>query len=76
MYTYLKRLKELRKESGLSQQQVAEILHVTQSTYSKYESGMSLIKVDQVIKLAEFYDVCMDYIGGFTDKKVNFINEN
>ena len=63
------RLKELREDSDLTQQQIAEFLHVKQNTYSQYETGTHQLPVDILIRLAEFYNVSTDYILGLTDKK-------
>lgn len=63
------RLKDLREDSDLTQQQIAEFLHVKQNTYSQYETGTHQLPVDILIRLAEFYNVSTDYILGLTDKK-------
>lgn len=56
------RLKELRTENGLTQNQVAEILKITQNTYSQYECGTRTIPIESLIVLANFYDTSIDYI--------------
>ena len=57
------RLKELRKEQGYSQRQVADYLGIDQSNYSKIEHGKRrLNRLSQVIKLCELYDCTQDYI--------------
>lgn len=56
------RLYLLRKESGRSQEQVAEMLEVSRQAVSKWESGQGKPDVDNVIKLAQIYDVSADYI--------------
>ena len=56
------RLKELREESGLTQQTVAEYLNVKQNTYSQYENEKRQLSIDLLIKLAFFYKVSTDYI--------------
>lgn len=73
------RLKEIRVEKGINQQVVAEFLSVRQNTYSQYESGQRQIPLEALIKLAEFYDVSVDYILNLTDddapysrKKIKF----
>ena len=50
-------IRELRKEKGLTQQQVAEYLHLDRSTYAYYESGRSKLNADIIIKLAHLYQV-------------------
>ncbi len=61
------RIRDIRNDRGLTQKQIAEILHVSQNTYSQYEIGTSRFPLDVVVKLAEFYDVSMDYLVGLTD---------
>jgi len=50
-------IRALRKERGLTQQQVADYLNVDRSTYAYYESGRSKVSIDTVVKLAHFYQV-------------------
>lgn len=66
---YYQRLRDLREDSDLNQAQVAEILGVKQQQYSRYESGKFEIKFNQVIKLAKYYNVSIDYIAGLTNTK-------
>ena len=58
------RLKALRKEHGLKQREVAEILHIAQSSYADYESGRNLITMESAIRLAKKYKCSIDYIIG------------
>lgn len=62
-----KRISELRKEHNLNQTQVAEMLHMSQTGYSKYETGENDIPTEVLIQLSRFYDVSIDYILGETD---------
>ncbi len=62
IYTNFMRLKELREENNLKQQDVAEYLHVKQNTYSQYENEKRQLSIDMLIKLAIFYKVSTDYI--------------
>ena len=50
-------IRKLRKEKGLTQQQVADYLGIDRSTYTYYESGRSKLSIDIVVKLAHFYKV-------------------
>ncbi len=61
------RLKYLRESELLTQQQVAEVIYCSQRTYSYYETGGRDIPTATLIRLAEFYDVSIDYILGRTD---------
>ena len=63
-----KRLRDLREDRDLRQRELAEILNVSQTTYSRYENGEFDIPSAALIKLADFYNVSVDYILGRTDK--------
>ena len=63
------RLKELRQQTGFSQEQVAELLQVHQTTYSDYELGRVNIPVSALCRLAEFYHTSIDYLVGLTDER-------
>lgn len=56
------RLKDLREDHDLTQKQVSEILHVSQVVYSYYEIGKRSLPIELLIKLADFYNVSLDYI--------------
>lgn len=62
------RIRDLRIDRGLTQAQVAEVLHVSQNTYSQYEIGTTRYPLDVVVQLAEFYGVSVDYLVGLTDE--------
>lgn len=63
------RIKELREDNDLSQRYIANILGCTQSAYSKYEKGERNISYQALIKLADFYDVSLDYLMGRNNKR-------
>ena len=69
---YSKRIRNLREDNDMSQLQTAKIIHVGQRTYSDYELGKTRIPVDSLIKLAEYYDVDMNYICGLDTEKHPF----
>ena len=60
-------LRDLREDNNLTQTQVAEILHIKQTTYSGYEIGAHSIPIDTLITLADFYNTSIDYIVGRTN---------
>jgi transcriptional regulator with XRE-family HTH domain len=64
-----KRIRDLREDKDLTQKQIGEILSCSQRVYSNYERGELDIPTDILIKLADFYDVSVDYILGRTNKK-------
>ncbi len=57
-----KRLRDLREDKDLNQTQVAKFLGMSQTGYSKYETGENDIPTSILIKLADFYDVSIDYL--------------
>ena len=63
------RIKDLREDSDLTQQQLADFLHIKQNTYSQYENGQRQLPIDMLIKLAKYYNVTTDYILGISDEK-------
>lgn len=62
-----KRIRDLREDRDFSQKQLAEILNISQSTYSRYESGFLDIPSEILISLSKIYGVTTDYILGLTD---------
>ena len=69
---YNERIREIREDNFYTQQTIANYLNIGQRTYSDYESGKTRIPVDNLIKLAKFYDVSMDYISGTSNIKNKF----
>lgn len=61
----MNRLKELRSEKGLLQREVAEAIEVSRPTYNHWENGKGEIDFKNLKKLAEFYNVTIDYILGY-----------
>lgn len=64
---YFPRLRDLREDADLSQKQVAEILHIQQPVYSRYERGYQTIPVEHLLVLADYYHVSVDYLLGRTN---------
>ena len=62
-------IQDLRTDADLSQKQLSEILHISQRSYSHYETGSRNIPVEMLIRLANYYDISVDYLVGRTDKK-------
>ena len=63
------RIQDLRTDADMSQKQLSEILHISQRSYSHYETGSRNIPVEMLIRLANYYDISVDYLLGRTDKK-------
>lgn len=62
-------IRNLREDSDKTQLELADYLNVKQTTYSKYELGKINIPIEVFIKLADYYDVSVDYLLGRTTKK-------
>lgn len=62
------RLRDLREDHDLTQQQLADRLFIRQSAYSQYENGRRSIPLSVLIRLAELYDTSVDYLLGLTDE--------
>ena len=69
MNTMYQRLRDLREDRDLTQQELATLLKVSQTTYSRYESGVLDIPSTSLIKLAEFYKTSIDFLVGLTNNK-------
>ena len=63
------RIQDLRTDADMSQKQLSEILHISQRSYYHYETGSRNIPVEMLIRLANYYDISVDYLVGRTDKK-------
>lgn len=61
------RLYELRTEKELSQRQIANIFDISQSTYNNWENSKSEPSITQLIELAKFFGVSVDYLIGNSD---------
>ena len=66
---YRKRMRNLREDNDLNQTSVAKMLGMSQTGYSKYETGENDIPTAILIKLARFYNTSVDYLLGETDCK-------
>ena len=64
-----RRLRELRDEKDLTQTEIAKMLGMSQTGYSKYETGENDIPTDVLIKLAKLYNTSIDYLLGQTDNR-------
>ena len=67
MPSFPDRLKELRNAKGVTQKSMAEFLGVTETSYQYYEYGKREPNHETTIKLADFFDVSLDYIVGRSD---------
>ena len=63
------RIRDLREDRELTQQEIADLLLCDQSLYSKYERGERPLPLELAVKLAVHYNVSLDYLVGLTNQK-------
>ncbi len=66
------RLRNLREDKDLTQTEIAKILNISQTTYSRYESGVLDIPSLSLIKLAKFYKTSIDFLVGLSDDTIPY----
>ncbi len=66
---YRQRMKDLREDSDLSQAKVGKVINKSQQGYNHIEMGRAELKIEDLIKLCDFYKVSADYFIGRNDKK-------
>lgn len=69
---YLRRLKDLREDNELKQEDIAKILNITRQQYSLYELGKRTIPIDLLSILADLYKTSTDYILNRTNNKIPY----
>lgn len=68
MDNYYRRIKDLREDNDVTQQEICDYLNMKQPQYSRYERGLRDVPSDVLIKLAKYYKTSVDYILELTDK--------
>lgn len=63
------RLRELRLQAGKTQQEIAAMLCISSSAYSLYETGKRQLNYENMLALANYFDVSLDYLFGRTEVK-------
>lgn len=63
------KIRELREDNDLSQMECAKLFYVAKNTYIRYETGERIPPFDFIIRVANYYNVSIDYLAGRTDKK-------
>ncbi len=69
IFVQYERIRNLREDSDMTQQQIAEKLYITRRAYSNYETGDRSIPIDILSKIADIYGTSVDYLIGRTDMK-------
>ena len=67
--SYYQRIKDLREDSDLRQEDIAKIFNMHKTTYCRYEQGISTPTLDIIVEIAKYYKVSIDYIAGLTNDK-------
>ena len=67
MQIFAKRLKGLRKEKGLTQTQMADMLNIKQQSYARYEASTAEPSYSMLIDISKFFEVSIDYLLGIKD---------
>ena len=70
-----RRIRDLREDRDMNQTQIAKLLGMSQTGYSKYETGENDVPTAILIKLARFYNTSIDYLLGETDVKERYPKE-
>ena len=63
------RIRKLREDKDLTQEYMAQLLHVNQRTYSRYKTGEHAIPLEQLCRIADFHNVSVDYLLDRTDTR-------
>lgn len=63
------RLRDLREDMDLEQKDISKLLGISTNQYGRYERGENDIRFEYIIRLAQYYNVSIDYIAGFTNYK-------
>ena len=64
-----KNLRSIREDGDIKQKDIAKYLNVSQNTYSQYETGVISLTAEILIKLADYYNVSIDYLLDRTNNK-------
>lgn len=64
-------IRSLREDNDYKQREIAAVLNVSQNTYSQYENGVIELTAENLIKLADFYNVSVDFLLGRTENPQN-----
>ncbi|MBQ8781650.1 MAG: helix-turn-helix transcriptional regulator [Oscillospiraceae bacterium] len=67
------RIRDLREDEDLTQDQLVKKLGMHKTTYTNYEQGKHTVPLDFAVELAEFYHVSIDYIAGLTNNKMGLV---
>ena len=72
MLDYRTRLRNIREDRDLTQAELGKILNKSQQGYNHIEAGRAELKIDDLVKLCQFYNLSADYIIGLTNNKKSY----
>jgi len=72
MQVYIKRIRDLREDHDLTQQEVADVLGTSQTMYARYERGANELPIHHLLSLCRLYRVSADYILGLSDRPASY----
>lgn len=72
MEHYRVRIRNIREDRDLTQTDVGRVLNKSQQGYNHIEAGRAELKIDDLVKLCQFYDLSADYLIGLTDEKKSY----
>lgn len=70
------RLKELREDNDLTQEECAKIAYISKNSYIRYERGERIPPLDTIIAFAKYYKTSIDYIANLTNEKNPYTPKN
>ncbi|MBQ9773727.1 MAG: helix-turn-helix transcriptional regulator [Clostridia bacterium] len=65
---FYQRLRDVREDADKTQEEIAAVLYIQQTQYSRYERGVQKMGIDKYIILAQYYNVSLDYLTGLIDQ--------
>ena len=69
---YRERIRDVREDRDLTQEQVGKILNKSQQGYNHIEAGRAELKIEDLVRLCKFYDLSADYLVGLIDKPISY----
>lgn len=69
MYSYVKRIRDLREDHDKTQEEIADILGTSQTMYARYERGANELPIHHLLALCRYYKVSADYFLGISENK-------
>ena len=70
--SYINRIRNLREDFDKSQQEIADYLGTSQTMYARYERGANEMPIRHLIRLAEYYNVSLDYLCDLSNQKTAY----